>query len=249
MWFVLGLAGLLLALGLLVHVGKLYFLISGYNTMPKAKRAKVDVRSVARLIGLWSYANAAVLALVGVLLGLDVAVPMAVPMGFFAVTTVALLIRVQRYDGNLFDEHGKLLPGAWKQLAVVGSLIAVIAVGVTAFLVYVSRPVEVATTEDGVEISGMYGTTVPWDTIAEVRLLDELPTIEMRTNGSAVGAHLRGHFRTTEYGQVLLFVNADVAPFILLESADGIVIVNRATAAETGQLFREIEGATAQPAP
>ncbi len=60
MWFAFGMATFLLVLGLLVHAFKLHFLISGYNTMSKARREKVDVRKVARLIGLWSYANAGV---------------------------------------------------------------------------------------------------------------------------------------------------------------------------------------------
>ncbi len=241
MWFSFGLAALLLVLGLLVHVFRMYFLISGYNTMPKAKREKVDVRSIARLIGWWSYANAAVLVVVGVLLAVGVAVPLAVPLVFFGVTTLALLVRAQRYDGNLFDEDGRLRPGAWKQLVGVGVFLAILAVGITVFLAWLSRPVEVTATDDGVAISGMYATTLAWDTIREVRLLEELPTIEMRTNGSAVGPHLRGHFRTTEYGQVLLFVNADVPLFVLVESDGEVVIMNRESASATRELLEEIE--------
>ncbi len=241
MWFLFGFAALLLVLGLLVHVFKLHFLISGYNTMPKARREKVNIRAVARLIGLWSYANAAVLAVAGILVALGVQVPMAVPLGFFGITTVLLLIRAQRYDGNLFDEHGRLLPGAGKQLAVVGAVITVLVAGIGAFLFLLSRPAGITVTEEGVEISGLYGTTLGWDTITTVELLEDLPTIEMRTNGSAVGPHLRGHFRTTEYGQVRLFVNADVRPFVLVESGGGVVIMNRATPAGTMELFQEIE--------
>jgi len=246
MWFWFGLAALLLVLGLLVHVFKLYFLISGYNTMPKAKREKVDVRKVARLIGLWSYANAAVFTVVGILLALDVPVPIAVPLVFFGVSMLYLLVRAQKYDGNLFDEHGKLRPGAGKQLVAVGAILGAIVIAVAVFLFYLSRPTEITATDDGLEISGMYGSTLGWDTITEAELLEELPTIEMRTNGSAVGPHLRGHFRTTEYGQVRLFVNADVTPFILVESNGEIVIVNLATSAETKDLFRQIEDAVAE---
>ena len=75
MWFAFGMAALLLVLGLLVHAFKLHFLISGYNTMSRAKREKVDVRRVARAIGVWSYANAAVFTVVGLLLALEIAVP------------------------------------------------------------------------------------------------------------------------------------------------------------------------------
>lgn len=244
-WFPFTLAAVLLVLGLLVHVFRFHFLISGYNTMSRAKQEKVDVRKVARLIGWWSYANAAVLVVVGVLLALDVAVPLAVPLVFFAVTTVALLVRAQRYDGNLFDADGRLLPGAWKQLAVVGVLLVALVVGVGAFLLYLSRPVQITPSDDGVEIWGMYGTTVAWDAIERVELLEELPAIELRTNGSAVGPHLRGHFRTTEYGPVLLFVNADTPPFVLVGTTEDVVILNLPTSDETRELFAEVVAGTA----
>ena len=82
MWFAFGMAALLLVLGLLVHAFKLHFLISGYNTMSRAKREKVDVRRVARAIGVWSYANAAVFTVVGLLLALEIAVPIEVLPAF-----------------------------------------------------------------------------------------------------------------------------------------------------------------------
>lgn len=130
MWVIFAAAALLLALGLLVHVGKMHFLISGYNTMPKVKREKVDVRKVARLIGLWAYANAAVLAGIGVLQVLGVDLPLGVLLAFFAVSTVYLLVRAQTYDGNLFDDQGRLRPGAWKSLVGVGVALLALVVAV-----------------------------------------------------------------------------------------------------------------------
>ena len=183
MWFAFGMAALLLVLGLLVHAFKLHFLISGYNTMSRAKREKVDVRRVARAIGVWSYANAAVFTVVGLLLALEIAVPIEVPLVFFGITTLVLLVRAQRYDGNIFDEDGNLRPGAGRQLALAGGVIGALVIGIIALLFLSSRPVEITATEEGVEISGLYGTTLEWESITEARLLEALPTIEMRTNG------------------------------------------------------------------
>lgn len=171
MWFAFGMAALLLVLGLLVHAFKLHFLISGYNTMSRAKREKVDVRRVARAIGVWSYANAAVFTVVGLLLALEIAVPIEVPLVFFGITTLVLLVRAQRYDGNIFDEDGNLRPGAGRQLALAGGVIAALVIGIIALLFLSSRPVEITATEEGVEISGLYGTTLEWESITEARLL------------------------------------------------------------------------------
>jgi hypothetical protein len=248
MWLAFGMAAFLLVLGLLVHAFKLHFLISGYNTMSRAKREKVDVRKVARLIGLWSYANAGVFALVGILLALEVEVPIEVPLVFFGVTTLVLLFRAQRYDGNIFDENGNLRPGAGRQLALAGAVIGALVIGIIALLFFFSRPVEITATEEGVEISGLYGTTLEWESITEAELLEELPTIEMRTNGAAVGSQLRGHFRTSEFGPVRLFVDADIPPFILVDSDEGMVILNLGSAAETAELLQQIEDALSERA-
>lgn len=40
-------------LGLTVHVFKWYFLIAGYNMMPKEQKANVDVEGLGKLMGFW----------------------------------------------------------------------------------------------------------------------------------------------------------------------------------------------------
>lgn len=50
-----------IAMGLAVHVFKWYFLISGYNTMPKEKKANVNTEGLGRLMGIYSYVNGGVL--------------------------------------------------------------------------------------------------------------------------------------------------------------------------------------------
>ena len=55
MWFHLLIGVLLIAMGLAVHVFKWHFLISGYNTMSKEKKANVDTEGLGRLIGIYLY--------------------------------------------------------------------------------------------------------------------------------------------------------------------------------------------------
>lgn len=123
------------ARGLLVDRGKMYVLISGYNTMPKSKKAKVDVENVARSLGVWAYVNAAMAGLVGVLLALGIEVWIWVPMVFFGLTTAYLLVHVQRYDGNVFKADGSLRPGAWKGLTGVGAVVVALVIGTVALAV------------------------------------------------------------------------------------------------------------------
>jgi len=52
--------------------------------------------------------------------------------------------------------------------------------------------------------------------IENVSLKEELPTIQIRTNGSALGSKLKGHFKTKELGSVKLFVNTENPPSFTL---------------------------------
>jgi hypothetical protein len=67
MWFYIIIGVFFIAMGLVVHVFKGYFLIAGYNTMSKEKKAKVDTEGLGRLMGIYSYVNGGVLILMGVL--------------------------------------------------------------------------------------------------------------------------------------------------------------------------------------
>lgn len=86
----------------------------------------------------------------------------------------------------------------------------------------------------------MYGEAYTWQSIENVSLKEELPTIEVRTNGSALGSKLKGHFRTKELGSVKLLVNTKNPPFIYIETDDGVTIFNMNDRDETQEIFREI---------
>jgi hypothetical protein len=62
----------------------------------------------------------------------------------------------------------------------------------------------------------------------------------MRTNGSALGSNLKGHFMTTELGSVKLFVNTQNPPFIYLETDDGVTIFNMKNEDETNEVYKRI---------
>lgn len=160
---------------------------------------------------------------------------------FFSISTVYLLIKAQKYDGNVNNENGKLRKGTWNQSALHSGVVIASLIFVAVLIFFSSRPVKVTFMDDGVQIHGMYGDIYTWDSIKAVKLMEELPTIERRTNGSAVGSNLKGYFRTKELGSVKLFVNTQKSPFIYLETDDGIAIFNMGDEDETQKIFNEIQ--------
>jgi preprotein translocase subunit SecG len=227
-------------IGLAVHVFRWHFLISGYNTMPKEKKANVDIKGLARLIGMYGYINGGIFILAGILYASGTKSVAAPAIILFVVLTFYVLIKSQKYDGNIFDEAGKLRKGAGKQLILPVSIMVIALCLVAIILILSYKGTKVSFPDEGLEIHGMYGELYKWEDIKEVKLMNELPTIEFRANGSALGSKLKGHFRTSELGSVKLFVNKSKPPFIYLETDRGITIFNFDDVNETKNVYSMI---------
>lgn len=208
--------------------------------MSKEKKANVDTAGLGRLMGIFGYFNGGIMIIMAILQALGLKPSMVPAMVIFVISTVVLIVKAQKYDGNIYDKDGKIRKGAWKTFILSGVVGVVVLVFVGVLLFFSSQPTEVNVIEEGVEIKGMYGDVYTWESISNMELIEELPTIELRTNGSALGSKLQGHFRTTEYGSVKLFVDADQSPFIFLETDKGIVIFNLENEKETEEMFEAI---------
>jgi len=241
MWFYIIIGVILVAMGFAVHVLKWYFLISGYNTMPKEKKENVNTEGLGRLIGIYSYINGGIFIVMGVLNALNIRISPTPAIVFFVLSTVVLLIKAQKYDGNVFDENGKLRKGAGKQFAMPAGISVVVLIGVAILMLISVQPAKVTFTDDGIRIHGMYGDTYTWDTIESVELREGLPTVLLRTNGSEVGSTLKGYFKTAEMGTVKMHVNTQCPPFIYLKSNERVIIFNMKNTDETREVFREIK--------
>ncbi len=231
---------LFIAMGLAVHVLKWYFLIAGYNTMPKEKQANVDTEGLGRLMGMYAYINGMLFIMMGILHALEIRQGISSGLVFFGVSTVYLLVKAQKYDGNLFDQRGKLRKGAGKQFIWPAAITVVSLIFVAGLMHFSSQPTRVTVLETGIQFHGIYGDTYAWESIGDVRLIEELPTITLRTNGSALGSKLKGHFRTKEMGSLKLFVDTKQPPFIYLETDSRGVIFNLGNGDKTQEIFGEI---------
>ena len=232
MWLFLIMGIAFIATGFAIHVLKWHFLIAGYNTMPKDKRQEVDVEGLGRLMGIYSYINGGVFILSAFIYSLGFELALISAVIFTLIATIFLIIRAQKYGGNLSKG-----PYKYKSGGVVISVISLIVV--LALFYSTMQPTRVNLLEEGLEIEGIYGGLYHWEEIEEVHLLEKMPKIKRRTSGAAVGSHLKGHF-SSEIGPVKLFVNKNLPPFILLETAGRDVIFNMGSPDETLRIFDEI---------
>lgn len=226
MWLYAVIGCLLIAMGLAVHVFKLYFLISGYNTMPVEKKANVDIKSTAKVMGLVFYFDGALLILTSLLLYMGVKLNTLPVFVIIAISVVFMLIFLQRYDGNLFDEDHKLKKGALKQMLMPASVSSVVVIIVIILGIWSMQPLKVTTEDTYFKISGMYGNEYAYDQIENLQYLETIPKILIRTNGAAIGSHLKGHFNLETLGAVTLFVNTDYHAYVYFEYEGKKIIFN-----------------------
>lgn len=194
--------------------------------MSVEKKANVDIAAVAKVMGITFYFDGAMLMMISLLhyIGLEVSqLPFWIAIG---ISFVFMLIFVQRYDGNMFDEHHKLRKGALKKMFLPVSITFIAVVGVAILFVVLSRPIDVQINENDFKIGGMYGGTYNYDKVENIQYLTEIPEILVRTNGAAFGSHLRGYFKMEEYGAVTLFLNKDYKEYIYFEYGDKTILFN-----------------------
>ncbi|WP_214835495.1 DUF3784 domain-containing protein [Exiguobacterium sp. s36] len=239
MWGLVIAALILFLLGFAVHRLGWHFLISGYNTMKREDKARVNIKAVARLIGFMCYGIATIFL---VIVAIDVS-GLDIPLEPLFLLIVALVVvtlwRAQKYDGNIFDEHGKLRPGGKKKLIPLVLVLTLILGFVGGLLFWFSQPTEVKLTDSALIIEGGYGETVPYDEMEAVTLTYE-PSLARRTNGAAVGSRLTGHFRTTNGEDVLVFVDRDIDVVIRIDWSGKPIYLNVESHEATEALYEEV---------
>lgn len=239
MWGLVIAALILFLLGFAVHRLGWHFLISGYNTMKREDKARVNIKAVARLIGFMCYGIATIFL---VIVAIDVS-GLDIPLEPLFLLIVALVVvtlwRAQKYDGNIFDENGKFRPGGKKKLIPLILVLTLILGFVGGLLFWFSQPTEVTLTDSALIIEGGYGETVPYDEMEAVTLTYE-PSLARRTNGAAVGSRLTGHFRTTNGEDVLVFVDRDIDVVIRIDWSGKPIYVNVESHEATEALYEEV---------
>lgn len=208
--------------------------------MTKEQKENVDVEGLAKLMGNYLYALATLFIVVGIVDFLDYSKLILPLLALIIVFTVIVVVKSQKFNHNLVDSNGKWKQGASKNFKRQGIILAITLIAVAVILYFSLQPTGVMVTENEIEIAGMYGDTYEFASMEQVTLLEELPEIALRTNGSAVGSKLKGHFKFENGDKAKLFVDKSNPPFIQFVDEGKTVIFNLSTEAETRALYEKL---------
>ena len=101
--------------------------------------------------------------------------------------------------------------------------------------------------EDGIKIKDLlYPLSIPNDTIVSISLVDSLPKLIRRTNGTGIGLILKGYFRvknsSLEYSEnATLYIRNRNASAIEIRTVNGVVYINQKNDELTQSLFNEMK--------
>jgi hypothetical protein len=99
--------------------------------------------------------------------------------------------------------------------------------------------------KDALTISSIYGQTINFSDMKNMELKSDLPAHLSKTNGSNFGTILKGHF-SSDIGNAMVYINTAKPPFIYLDTASGLVILNDQSEAKTQALYQKLKAAMGQ---
>lgn len=231
-------------------------LINPYSGLPPERKALVDIEGLKR-------ASFIILAVTGVLLIVTAVLSVFKVIdeitSTYAMTVLVLamivpiIIAMRKYNGfgrdrsgqtsdsirpfrfRLFNIPGVNTPSAKWALVITGLTV----VFIVAILSFSNQSPKIEVGEETISISGMYGTDIPVSEIVSVELLEKLPPVKMRTNGSSTHKCHKGHFLLKNGEKCMMFIRNE-APYIELRTMNNLFYLNGANEEETVSLYEKI---------
>lgn len=235
-------------------------LINPYGNMPPEQKELVDIEGLKKAVALILGPTGFLLVVTATLhltKVIDEDVCGVTLMALVFAMMVPLTIAMKRYNAFGRDQSGSnirfvrdemplgrdksgKLEKSGKAAKIAWSFAWVVMVFVAISLALSFRPTRIAVGEEAIKISGMYGREIPVSDIVSVDLLEEMPRIVSRINGSDTGNRLKGHFRLKGGEKCILFI-VRKAPYIEMRTTDALYYLNDNDREKTETLYRQIK--------
>lgn len=229
---------ILIALGLLVY--KYPMLISGYNTMPKKEREKIDIRPVKGIMRMCMCIMGTIIICGSLLINAlgrpDWIGPFLTFVIFAGVIIMAVLVNMSPSMRNAYNT---------KSSKIILWISAIIIVFIFVGIIRTGQPATITVENETLNIEGTYGVKIPLKEITKAEITESIPKAIIRTNGLSFLKYHKGHFKMEQYGRSLLYLHSGKPPYLVLSTQkNGTIIINRSTREEIEALYEGINGRT-----
>ena len=234
---------LLIIAGLLLN-GRAAFLISGYNMLSDADKAKYNEKALCRFVGGLILVVCFGIALYPAAEFLGIPSLSIIATAIVLITPIGAIVYLN--TSKRFLKEGCSHPKGSKKVITATFIITgfiIVAMGTLFFFGLQDPTVNIS--DSGIRISGMYGLSVDLDDVTDISLIEKNMRdigVGMRTNGfGGIGQTLKGHFTSTETGMTLLFVQSNSSPTIRIARERGRdIYISFRDSAKTEMLYYEL---------
>ncbi|HET8809031.1 MAG TPA: DUF3784 domain-containing protein [Flavobacteriaceae bacterium] len=213
MYVLLGMSLLFVAIGFILTENNAAQLLSGYNTMAKEDREKVDIKGYIPYFKKFHVFLGVSLFVFGTILIYFV----HVDVGWVFVAIYPILAYI--YFAITSSKFSKGTNTKKDKVAIF------ILVGVLLFMVglilYGFKENRLIFDSEKIEFEGSYGETLTTDQIKSIQLVEELPEISIKASGFALGTVKKGYFKTENGEKIKLILNAANKPYLLVTKTNG----------------------------
>lgn len=231
-WTQLFLIGLFAFFAYLILNRRAYLFISGFATRPEKEQEQLIENGYPQGVGRLFLIIAA---------GLLLLMPLGMT-GFRYTFELQLAYMLLMLFGGLILLSRREVPHKRKRALRTSVIMAAVVIGgISALLFTGARQPDVTFGDSAMEISGMYGETIPYSDIRSMKLLDDLPEVRYKENGFGFADYAKGRFSVEGHGSSLLFVDTKQSPVLLIETAGRPVFITGDRPGETKSWHRKLE--------
>jgi hypothetical protein len=247
--------GIMVIIAIFLLNGKGAFLVAGYNTMSKDKKAKYDEKALCRFVGWLLIAISFSMLLFPA--GIYFKITWLTYFGIAVILLGTIGAVIYANTGNRFQKNAnsevssKNINNTSKLKSAKSTIIAVSVISVTVFiavgvLLYQGGKDPVFNIfDDKIQIKALYGLSIDFSDITEITLIEKSMSdigIGQRINGyGGIGEALKGHFKSNGLGETLLFVQSKSSPTIRIERRDKKdIYISLRNGDNTEQLYHEL---------
>ncbi|WP_423149511.1 DUF3784 domain-containing protein [Rubrolithibacter danxiaensis] len=194
--------------GFLVNKENAKYILSGYNTMSEEERRKYNLEAFLIFYRHFHLFLSVSLLVTGLLLDLFYKNAGGIFIVLYPLLCYCYFIwRAQAYNLNKSKVKRHLTNGViFLLLFAIFSLAALFCYSMSQNTVLIKGNV--------IEITGMYGESLQSNRIRSVEIVHQLPGINFKTNGFALGDYKKGNFRTQTGKVVTLLVDETAKPYL-----------------------------------
>lgn len=221
------------AIGFIITEHNAHYLLSGYNTLSEEGKKTIDLKKyVPRFRKFHLFLGFSFMAGGLLLIFLVNESVAAVFLGTYPILAYV-------YFAWIGSKQSGFTLTKWHKGSIVAMLVSLIAVGIIFVVGFKESHLDVGS--EGIELDGGYGETIARAEIKSVTLVNQLPQINFKSDGFAVGGVRKGYFVTKQGEKVKLILNSSSMPCILITKTDGGKIYYSATDSLNRRIYTKIQ--------